>query len=89
MVKLNNHKKSMETPWKTEAEKGRCNNKTQQTGTCTQVGTIILFIDESIHVIHRLEEAALEAAWRDCRTGNTVFMRHKGIPLCQQSMPAA
>ena len=84
MGKLNHHQKSMATPWKTRPQKGRCNSKKQQTGTGTHVSTIILFIDESIHVIHRLGAAGLGAAWRNYRTGNTACIRHKGIPLCQQ-----
>ena len=84
MGKFNNHQKSMGTPWKTRPERRRCNSKAQQTGKCTHRGTIILFIHESIHVIHRLGAAGLGAAWRYCKTCNTVCIRHKGIPLCQQ-----
>ena len=48
------------------------------------MGTILSFIDESIHVIHRLRATGLGAAWWCCRTRNTVRVWHKGIPLCQQ-----
>ena len=44
MGKLNNHQKQMATPWKTMPQKRSCNSKKQRTGTCTNVGTIILFI---------------------------------------------
>ena len=84
MGKLNNHQKSMETPWKTRPEKIRCNGKGQQTGACTHVGTTISFMDESIHVIHGLGAAGLGAAWWYCRTCHTVRIGHKGILLCQQ-----
>ena len=48
------------------------------------MGTTVLLIDESTHVIHRSGAAGLGAAWRYCGTGYTVRIRHKGIPLCQQ-----
>ena len=53
-----------------------------QKGTCKYVG-ILSFIDEPIHVIHWLQATGLGAAWWCRRTGDTVRVRHKGIPLFQ------
>ena len=48
------------------------------------MGTILSFIDESIHDIQWLRATWLGAAWWCCRTCNTVRVSHKGIPVCQQ-----
>ena len=97
MGKLNNHriKKTCATLKTKRGKWGKCGSRKngenewrhlgKQRSTKQQnVGTIISFIDESIHVIHRLGAAGLGAAWWCCRTGNTVRVWHKGIPLCQQ-----
>ena len=88
MQKLNNHQKSKgtngRTPWKTRPQKVRCNGKTQHTCTCTHDGIAISFVDESIHVIHKLGATWLGAAGRYCTSRYTVRIGHKGIGLCKK-----
>ena len=57
MRKLNNDQKCMAARWKTTRQKTR----NRHMHIC---GTIISFIHESIHVIHRLGAARLGAVWR-------------------------
>ena len=58
--------------------------KHRQARTCTHEDTTISFINQSIHVIHKLGAAWLGAARRCCRTGYTVRIGHKDVPLCPQ-----
>ena len=79
MGKLSNHQKLMGTPWKTRPEKIRCNGKTEQTGTCTHVGTTISLIDESIHAIHSRVGSYL-GVLQNVSHGRYRAQRHPSVP---------
>ena len=70
--------------FKTPKKKSCAMTTHRQARTCTHEDTTISFINQFIHVIHRLGAAWLGAARRCRKMGYTVRIGHKGLPLCRQ-----